>query len=133
MILLNLNGAESSVKKLFQFVMDNLLPISSSETTPLLNSLAILHQMVSASHQLVASKEDEITTFLVSLIKTNSVCLLIIKLAVTKKKKTHHCFHVDILNHCSKLLHPERERRRQRSYGRRTRILTMSARRSCCP
>jgi len=72
-ILLNLNGADSSVKKLFQFVMDNLLPISSSENTPLLNSLAILHQMVSASHQLVAAKEDEISTFLTSLIRTNSV------------------------------------------------------------
>jgi len=71
-ILLNLNGADSSVKKLFQFVMDNLLPISS-ENTPLLNSLAILHQMVSASHQLVAAKEDEISTFLISLIRTNSV------------------------------------------------------------
>ena len=73
-ILFHFKNSESSIKKLFQFVMDNLIPISEADSNlaPLLASLATLHQLIPLRNPAVLSKEHEITRFLITLIKINS-------------------------------------------------------------
>lgn len=52
--------------------MNNLVPITSSDSSLLLASLAILNQLFTHAYGAIQSKEDEVIKFLISLVQTNS-------------------------------------------------------------